>query len=1023
MIIFVLGIVPYKTIKMRKKLQLLPLFVLFLTSFSALQAQVPGIQDRWQAAPSVDTSGAVYPATFYTTNRAWVIGGDTSEGYGVYKRYSNQVWMFDGPTLSWNKRKNFPGDARIGAVAFFINGKGYYGLGDDSANYKVENKLVSGSMVNFNARGYRKDWWQYDPATDNWTQLNNFPGGQLAYASAISHKGKGYVFWGYDTLYTTGSNAVETFYSPYVWEYNPTNDSWKLLDSLPTVAPIPAVRSEAAIMTLTNNRDSLRIYTGLGRGSVANSNLSDWWEFNPDTNAGRWKKMQDLPATGRYGVSTIQFSYLGYVVNGYDGTWLREFYEYNGRGDNWQRFPDYRDSARFAGASFTLFRTGYAGMGFRGNSETHKNFNRWVIDTSTIIVTTRFADTLCAGDTINFNWSTGINFNSGNFIKVQLSKPDGTFEWPIIGSQIDSFSTTNQNGTRQLIIPFKTFEGEKYKIRLISSGPYNLGSASNEFFVKANPQIVIDGVRHPLIDTVCLGADKIFPVFAYGTARNSGKLIFKWYKNNVALNDAGKYSGTTTDTLKISAADNSVAGNYTLRVTGDCYFSESPTFKLAVANIPPPVIVSTPQTDTAICEFTDKSMTVVATGSKLNYLWYRNGVPVPENVNKNGINTPTLNITNFLKSDSGWYKVDVFEACGARKFTDSFLIGHRQVPRIYQEPLPIINPPALELSTVSFKVGATGYQLNYQWRKGQGFLIDGGNISGSQTDSLVINPVGFSDVAFYTCIINGACGQADTSNMAILQVDPSPIIERQPPDTIKLCEGSSRSIITFVSGANLRYQWFKDGDTVYNGGSFVGATTRILELLNVISSDAGKYYCVITNGTTATVTTTQTVLIVKSNPPKPVVSKFGPVVQADLNCEQYIWFYNGQFQPQFTSQTIAVPTNLEGDWSVRVICDGCVSPLSDPFAFFNTSIYVVNTMNAEMYPNPAREFVKLVMPDVNENNTADIVILDLAGKKLKEWNSVADNKLSISLDELNKGMYVISIQSAQGVFSGKLIKH
>jgi hypothetical protein len=168
----------------------------------------------------------------------------------------------------------------------------------------------------------------------------------------------------------------------------------------------------------------------------------------------------------------------------------------------------------------------------------------------------------------------------------------------------------------------------------------------------------------------------------------------------------------------------------------------------------------------------------------------------------------------------------------------------------------------------------------------------------------------------------------------------------------------------------------------------------------------------ITNGTTATVTTTQTVLVVKSNPPKPVVSKFGPVVQADLNCEQYIWFYNGQFQPQFSSQTIAVPTNLEGDWSVRVICDGCVSPLSEPFAFFNTSVYAVNTMNAEMYPNPAKEFVNIVMPDVNENNTADIVILDLAGKKLKEWNSVADNKLSISLEDLNKGMYVINIQSA-----------
>ena len=74
-------------------------------------------------------------------------------------------------------------------------------------------------------------------------------------------------------------------------------------------------------------------------------------------------------------------------------------------------------------------------------------------------------------------------------------------------------------------------------------------------------------------------------------------------------------------------------------------------------------------------------------------------------------------------------------------------------------------------SAAVWTVHATGYRaLTYQWRKGGVPLSDGGTISGSQTATLTISTVSFSDAGSYDVVVTDACGQT-TSNPAALAVE------------------------------------------------------------------------------------------------------------------------------------------------------------------------------------------------------------------------------------------------------------
>lgn len=91
------------------------------------------------------------------------------------------------------------------------------------------------------------------------------------------------------------------------------------------------------------------------------------------------------------------------------------------------------------------------------------------------------------------------------------------------------------------------------------------------------PQIT----QHPQSQTVSVGSTVFMTVQASGTSPS-----YRWYRDGVALNNGGKFSGVTTSQLRITGADNTVTGSYHARAWNSQGSVDSNSATLAVFSNP-----------------------------------------------------------------------------------------------------------------------------------------------------------------------------------------------------------------------------------------------------------------------------------------------------------------------------------------------------------------------------------------------------------------------------------------------------
>jgi hypothetical protein len=96
--------------------------------------------------------------------------------------------------------------------------------------------------------------------------------------------------------------------------------------------------------------------------------------------------------------------------------------------------------------------------------------------------------------------------------------------------------------------------------------------------------------------------------------------------------------------------------------------------------------------------------------------------------------------------------------------TLSFLRGAKLSASVLAASTIVGSPAILDAKASGFG------PLTYQWRKDGVPLFDGGPISGSQTATLTIDPVAFSDAGSYDVVVTDSCGSV-TSNTATLSVE------------------------------------------------------------------------------------------------------------------------------------------------------------------------------------------------------------------------------------------------------------
>jgi N-acetylneuraminic acid mutarotase len=233
---------------------------------------------------------------------------------------------------SWVQQNDFPGEGRTSALSFSVQGKGYWVLGGNTTN------------------SFLREIWAYDPATDSWTQKNDFPFDVPGVAAAASNE-KGYVM----------------SYSGSLYEYSPVADTWKFLSLFPG-----GNRPGMAAFALGGN-----LYFGTGNGVIFDANnqppvFKDFWKY--DVSQNKWTAITDFPGVARTEAVSFVIGEKGYVGLGFNGVGAPPIYKdvwsYDATSASWTQVADFPQSDSWYGIVFSNATRGYIGV--HENNETHR---------------------------------------------------------------------------------------------------------------------------------------------------------------------------------------------------------------------------------------------------------------------------------------------------------------------------------------------------------------------------------------------------------------------------------------------------------------------------------------------------------------------------------------------------------------------------------------------------------------------------------------------------------------------------
>lgn len=246
-----------------------------------------------------------------------------------------------GFSQSWVQLANAP-VGRHHPISFSLNEKGY----------AITGTLSSGLPT--------KDAYEYDPVTNTWTTLQQFPGPARSFGIGAVANGIAYM----------GFGANNAQYLNDLWSFDAATGTWTQLASCGCTG-----RRHPAMIAIGN-----KIYVGLG--DDPSGDLNDWWMY--DIQLDSWTQIADLPGPGRH--HPFMFNAGGEVFAGLGhsgGTIFKDWYKLETTSNTWSSMSDFPGEARVAGTQFAIDDKGFV---LSGDGDDH-NFmatgEMWKYDPST----------------------------------------------------------------------------------------------------------------------------------------------------------------------------------------------------------------------------------------------------------------------------------------------------------------------------------------------------------------------------------------------------------------------------------------------------------------------------------------------------------------------------------------------------------------------------------------------------------------------------------------------------------------
>jgi len=451
-----------------------------------------------------------------------------------------------------------------------------------------------------------------------------------------------------------------------------------------------------------------------------------------------------------------------------------------------------------------------------------------------------------------------------------------TYQWqiynPALGVFVNMTNTAPYSGvtTATLTINPTTTAMNFTFYRCVVSGTCTPSYTSGYAMLTINTAPVIT-TQPPTTIAACTGTNVNISVGVTGAG-----LTYQWQLNSGSgfsnITAGGSYTGITTATLTISGVTPPISG-YQFRciITGTCAPSVTSNTTTITINSAPGISVN--PTDKTVCEGSNTSFPVTATGAGLTYQWQVNTGFGFVNLTSAGVysgaTTATLNITGVTTAMDGYqYRVVISGSCTPAATSTVATLHVNAKPAIITQPR---DTAVCAGTAVTFTAAGTGTGISYQWQEntGTGYsnVTNGGIYSGATTTTLALSgTTGAMNGYQYRLIVTGTCTPAAASNAGTLIINTPPSITGNPVNTT-VCSGGTTGFSVGASGSGLKYQWQINTPTGYvnvsNFSPYSGAKSPTLVITGAPATLSGsEYRCVVSGSCAPSVTSNSAVLTV-----------------------------------------------------------------------------------------------------------------------------------------------------------------
>jgi len=416
----------------------------------------------------------------------------------------------------------------------------------------------------------------------------------------------------------------------------------------------------------------------------------------------------------------------------------------------------------------------------------------------------------------------------------------------------------------------------------------------------------------------------------------------------------------------------------------------------------------------AVCQGDPLSMKI-ATKEEYGYIffeWYKDGVLMTTTLQ------PSLSYAQSVKADhEGTWMVNIIDICGTKAKTDEFRVTIDIPTKITQEPQ---SKTVCQGNSHIITVAAEGTSLRYQWYK------NGSPIMGATGTSINIPSASSENEGLYQVIVNGTCGDPDTSDVATIAV---PV---KPSFTVPLaggtyCPGAKVTLTANTTGTILAYQWYKGDKPI------LGANQRTLTIDNISERDNGFYWVYVVvpgsaeTGCLADATSGRVYVGVYDAPtiteqPASADVCEGSDITLTVNAEgadlQYQWFYKGAPIPQSNNYALElnnVTPAQQGSYSVQV---------SSMCGFFATSeVAEVNVYSLPVLTSQPADAIAEVGETITltaNNQGAQEVVWLRNGKEVARGTEATLTLTDVKLSDV--GFYQAVITNVCGSVNSRLAR-